>query len=345
MSFRRIKFCMLTAAVAGLFSMSARAADGHKPVPAPAPAPAVAPGAGGCGYTTVRTIEMVPEYVPVTRTVCRPEWRTENYTAYRTEVVPEVRTRQVTVMRPVTETVMETRCVTQRVPVVRTVTTMQTKWVNQVCTEMRTKRVRHVNHVQECVPVQPGLLARCRAKKDPCACPPCPQYKTVSRRVVCHETVCCPVTVCKKVKVCVPCTKQVCTYQCVTRTVQVPVCRTRCVPECRTEKYTVCTTRCVPVQCTRKVCVNVPHQVTERVCRMVPKCVERQVPCAPACAPACGPVCGNECCAPACNPCCAPAKARRMGGLFNGFSRLCGKRNSGCCDGGFIAAAPTGCCN
>ena len=39
----------------------------------------------------------------------------------------------------------------------------------------------------------------------------------VSKKVTRCETVCEPVTRCKKVKVCVPCTKQVCTYECVTK--------------------------------------------------------------------------------------------------------------------------------
>ena len=223
---------------------------------------------------------------------------------------------------------------------------MQTQWQTQVCTEMRSKTVRHVNHVSACR-FNRALLARSGPRKTR-ADSPMPAVQDCVRWVVCHETVCCPVTVCKKVKVCVPCTKQVCTYQCVNRTVQVPVCRTRCVPECRTEKYTVCTTRCVPVQCTRQVCVNVPHQVTEPSagwCRSAWNGKFRSLRRAarPAAMAAITPVATRAAFRPATRA--ALAKGQRLGGCFSGFSRLCGKRNSGCCDGGFIAAAPTGCCH
>ena len=103
----------------------------------------------------------------------------------------------------------------------------------------------------------------------------CPVTKTVKSYECVTET--CPVTVCKKV--CVPEVKNVTCC----RTVCEPITETITVNECRTVPYTAtrCVTKCVPVQ----------EQVT--CCSMVKRCVEKQVP---ACDNCCNPCqnCGRK---------------------------------------------------
>jgi hypothetical protein len=397
MSFRRMKACLLTAAVAGLFGASATPASafggklaglfnrGCNSGCAPAAsdcggcgsgAAAAAPAAGGAAAApaasgtasapaaapamkTVKVTEYVPTWVEETRNVWKNESRQETYTAYKTEMVQEQRTRNVTVNRMVTETVMETRTVrkpvtetvmetrnvtkkvpvqtmetrtvTKRVPVTKTVTVNETKWETQQVTEMRSRTVRNVSNVSTEVTVGPGLMDRLKGICDPCHTA-CPKTVTVCKKQVSRDTVCEPVTVCKKVKVCVPVTKQVCSYECVTEqvqvpvckwecktetvqvpvckkswvceTVQVPVCKTRCVPETKTETYTVCVKKCVPYQATRTVCHKVCVPETHKVCKMVATVVEKQVAdtgCGNGCGNACGNACGNSCGHDACS--------------------------------------------
>ena len=50
------------------------------------------------------------------------------------------------------------------------------------------------------------------------------------------------------------------------------------VPQQVTETYTTCVTRKVPYQATRQVSVCVPVTETVMCCRMVPRCVEKEVP-------------------------------------------------------------------
>ena len=302
MSFRRIKAGLMTAACSGLFGASSLfAADTPAPMPAPAAhdhthaapvvshptagcngcsaAPTASYGApaGDCGYTTVKTIEYVKEMVPETRTTYKQVWKDETYTVNKTEMVQETRTRQVTVMKPITETVMVNKTITKKVPVTKTVTVMESHWETQHYTEMKTKRVRKVHYTQECVEKKPGLCDRLKGLCDPCY-DPCPTYEMECKKHCTWETECYPVTKCKKVKVCTPVCKQVCSYECVTECIQVPCTTTKCVPECKTETYTVCVPKCTPVTCTRKVCTTVPCTETVMVCKMVPKCVEKQVP-------------------------------------------------------------------
>jgi hypothetical protein len=106
---------------------------------------------------------------------------------------------------------------------------------------------------------------------------------------------------------------------------KVKVCTYQCVTENRVVKETCWETRKVPCKATRTVRVCVPCEETVTCCRMVPKTVTRQVPCAPACS--------NDCC------------ESRFGGLFRnlggrlrsngdccGHSRGHGHNRGGCCN-------------
>ena len=141
MSIRRVKACLLTAAAAGLFGLSATPASAFGGKSAGLfnrnkccdPCATAAPACGGCGTgaataapaaagrrcpravvaapatRTIKVTEMVPTWVDEVRTVYKNESKQETYTAQRYENVQEQRTRNVTVNRQVTETVMETR--------------------------------------------------------------------------------------------------------------------------------------------------------------------------------------------------------------------------------------------
>src|SRR5207253_10529681 len=115
-----------------------------------------------------------------------------------------------------------------------------------------------------------GLLAKCKRHKS-CGCDSgcggdsgcgcetacAPRTRTEKVWVPCKETIQVPCTrmerrvTCVPEKVCVTVNKTVATQQ------KVMVCKTRCVPECKTETYTV----------------SVPHQVAFESTRMVSRCV------------------------------------------------------------------------
>jgi hypothetical protein len=225
----------------------------------------------------VRVVEMVPEQVPVTRTTYKVECRNEVYTAYRCEVVPETRTCTRTVWKPVCETVMETRTSCVRVPVTEQRTCYKTVWRTVPVTETRKVMVDRGHYECQMVPAQPTLGERFGKKKKDC-CEPCP--KMVAKKVwvpcmVCEEKC---VTTCKRVCEQVPYTACVTTCRYETRTHTVPVTRVHNVPQQVTETYTTCVTRKVPYQATRQVSVCVPVTETVTCCRMVPHCVEKEVP-------------------------------------------------------------------
>ena len=96
----------------------------------------------------------------------------------------------------------------------------------------------------------------------------------------------------------------------------------KCVPVQQSQTYTTYTTRRVAVPCTRQVAVCVPYQQTYTVCRMVPHCVEKQVPVSPCCETSCCKPCGGcgETCATPCGLCCH----------HHGFGGL--HFRSGCCN-------------
>ena len=77
-------------------------------------------------------------------------------------------------------------------------------------------------------------------------------------------------------------------------TYQVTVCKS--VPRCHTETYTACVEKRIPYEATREVCRCVPHQEQVTCCRMVKRCVQKQVPveeCPAPCPPPCAPKCGH----------------------------------------------------
>jgi len=146
---------------------------------------------------------------------------------------------------------------------------------------------------------------------DPCATS-CTPVRTKKVWVCCPEYTCCPRTVCKKVCVQVPTVCKVPVCRQVWEDVTVNVCTYQCVTENVVQKYTCYETRQVPCKATRVVRVCVPYQETVTCCRMVSRCVERQVP-----------VCNTSCCNTSCceTSCCSSGGH----GLFSGF------RNRGCC--------------
>ena len=278
------------------------AAIAQMPGAAPGPAGPAGPVGDPCApaapaTTTIRVCEWVPEQVPVTRTVYRQQCREECYTAYRCQMVPETRTCNVTCYRQVCETVMVPKTTCVRVPCVEMRTQMCTRTVCKQVTEMRTKCVDRGHYECREVPVGPSLFERLCHKNDCCnPCPPCPRTKTVRCWVPCMVTECYPVCRTVRVKECYPVTKQVCTYKTQYQTTMVPCTRTRCVPECKTVTYTCCKQVMVPYQAKRMVTVCVPCQETVTCCRMVPRIVEKQVPCCNPCVPCCVPVCCDNGC-------------------------------------------------
>jgi hypothetical protein len=178
------------------------------------------------------------------------------------------------------------------------------KTVQETCMQKQLVRLGH----WECREVQPlfgggggGLFSGhghgcCSNSCDPCAnscAPACTRTKKCW--VHCPEYRECPVTVCKKVPYCeqVHCKVAVCKNE--WREEKVKVCKMQCVTENVTRNVTCYETRQVACKATRTVRVCVPHEETVTCCKMVPRTVCRQVPCAPACAPACPTSC-NDCC-------------------------------------------------
>lgn len=276
---------------------------------APTPAYAAASNACAPATRTITVYEQVPEYYETTRTVYRQQQVQETYTAYRHECVPETRTRTKTVYRQVQEWKDVTTCTYKCVQVMETRTTYKkTKVCKEVCTVKR-KCVDQGHWETQCVEVKPLFSKK---SCDPCACEPCPRYKSKKVWVPCKVWVETPCV--KKVWVteCTPCTEQVCVTKKVPCYETKKVCCTRCVPECVTETYTVNVSRCVPYQATRCVtkCVPVGEKVT--ACRMVCKPVCKEVP---VCDPCADLNAGSDCCG-------------GSGGLFGRFFG----RKGGCCN-------------
>jgi len=298
-------------------------------------------------FRTITCTEWVRENYQVKRTAYRVECRQETYDTCRTECVPEVRERTVCVTRRVPVVKEECRKVCHKVTVNEERTVQKTcyKYVQETC--MKKECVRRGHWECQEVPVHGfgGLFGgggghghHGNACNDPCAnqCNnACPRTKTKKVWVNCPEYCERPVTVCKKVcyTECVKCVVPVCRTE--WREEKVRVCTYQCVTENRVEKCTVYVQRQVPCKATRTVRVCVPYEECVTCCRMVPRTVTRQVPCAPvqACAPACTPTCTPT------NDCCNSGHGR--GKLFGGFGGGCGHKlrgNSDCC-------RTTSCCN
>jgi hypothetical protein len=241
-------------------------------------------------FRTITVNEWVPENYETTRTVYKTEYKTEKYTAYRTECVPETRkvSRTVTKLVPVVEnqvrttykcvSSVENRTVTKSVVVCTPVTTVTRKCVDK----------GHYECVEVCK--GPSLHDRIRMKCDPCY-EPCPRYKTKKVWVSCP------------VWIETPCTKIVRSVQCVTEVVPVTVnklvpveetvkvCTMKCVSEVVEDTVTVYTRKCVAFEATRCVAVCVPVVEKVTACRMVCRTVTKQVP---VCEPCCEPTCGRK---------------------------------------------------
>ncbi|HEY8503262.1 MAG TPA: hypothetical protein VIL46_01685 [Gemmataceae bacterium] len=285
------------AAGSAMLLLVAAARAGHtagSPDPCPpAPCPPAPPPVTTC---KVRVCEWVPQEVEEVRTVYKHECRPQKYTAYRCEMVPQTCTKTVTVHKMVKECVMECRTVCVKVPCIETKVEYKSHLkLKRVC-ETRTTWKKQGHWEYRCEPARESLFERLCGKKDDC-CDPCPKYEMKKHWVKERVPVCETVSRLKLVRECEPVCKQVCTYKTEYRTQMVPVTRWKCVPECKTVTYTVCKPKMIPYEACRMVTVCVPCQEKVKVCKLVPKWVEKEVPVCNPCAPAC------------CTPCChAPAK-------------------------------------
>jgi len=232
---------------------------------------------------TVRVEETVPEQYTTTRTVYRQQRVEEKYTAYRIEHVPVTKTRTVCVYEKVPCQETRTRTVCVKVPCVEERCCTEKHWVCKQVTTCKRKCVDNGHY--ECKTVECGSKHHKCGKKscdscDPCGtcCEACPRTKTVR------------VWVPNKCWIEEPCTKtvKVCEYRQVKK--QVTVCKTerhcenytvtvcKCVPKQKVETYTCCEEKRIPYEATRCVCKCVPVQEQVTCCRMVKRCVEKQVP-------------------------------------------------------------------
>jgi hypothetical protein len=231
---------------------------------------------------TICVTEWVPEHYQTTRTVYKTECVQEKYTAYRTECVPETRTRTVTVNKMVPVVHEEVRTCYISVPTVehRTVYKTVVRCVPVTCV---TRKCVDMGH-WECreVPCGEDLWTRVRkmCRKHDC-CEPCEPPPTKTVKVWCPNKVWVetPHTYMKKVCEQVPETIQVTVCKMVPQHQTHKVTTYKCVPESHVETYTVQVPRQVAFEATRTVarCVPVVENVT--ACRMVPRTVQKQVPC------------------------------------------------------------------
>jgi hypothetical protein len=307
MIWKRIRAALLAGAfvaATGLVMAEDKAAA-DKPADKPAPAqPAAKPAT-----CTVWVDEWVEEKVPCKRITYKTEERQEKYTAYKEECVPEQRTRTVMHYRTVTETVMEKRTVCVKVPCVEERTVMKAHTVCKPVTRIQRKMEDHGHYECREVPCGPTLCDRIRKhfhrKKDCCdPCDPCcaaecepVRMKTVKvwvPKMVCVEKA---VTCMERVTECRPETIKVTVCKTEMRTEEVPVCRTRCIPECKTETCAVMVKKCTPYEAVRTVKVCVPHEEIVTVTRRVCKKVAKEVPVVECAAPCCPPPCCEmKCC-------------------------------------------------
>lgn len=299
--------------------------------------PSCGPSTTAPAYRTVTCTEWVRENYTTKRTVYRVECRTETYDTFRCECVPVCKEVVVNVVKRVPVMTEECRKVCHKTWCYedKVVTKTCYKTVQETCMKKQLVRLGH----WECKEVTPlfggGLFSGHGCCKDACStgcgdscgssC--CTPTRTRKVWVHCPEYRECPVTVCKKVPVCeqVTCKVKVCKNE--WREEKVKVCKFQCVEEKCVKKVTCYEKRQVACKATRTVRVCVPHEETVTCCKLVPRTVTRQVPCAPACNNACTTSCnscGNECC--------------ERQGLF---SRL---RERRCCDHSRDCCRPT-CCN
>jgi hypothetical protein len=260
----------------------------------------------------VTCTEWVREAYTTKRTVYRMECRTETYDTCRTECVPVCKEQVVTVMKRVPVYTEECRKVCHKVTCYedRVVNKTCHKTVQETCMKKQLVRLGHWE-CKEVTPLFSGLFSghghSCCSSgcstgcSDGCSsscAPSCAPTRTRKVWVHCPEYKECPVTVCKKVCVTVPTTCKVAVCKNEWREEKVKVCKFQCVEEKCVKKVTCYERRQVACKATRTVRVCVPHEETVTCCKMVPRTVTRQVPCAPACNNACTTnSCGSgECC-------------------------------------------------
>ena len=281
-------------------------------------------GAPSCGTTapafrTVTCTEWVKESYTAKRTAYKVECRTETYDAFRCECVPVVTEKTVCVMTKVPVWKEETRTVCHKVTCWedRTVNKTCYKYVQETCMKKQLVRLGHweCKEVQSCFSGFGGLFSghgkgccdsgcgnSCGSSCNDC----CKPTRTKKVWVHCPEYKECPVTVCKKVAYCVPTTCKVAVCKNEMRQEKVKVCTYQCVEEKRVVKCTTYEQRKVACKATRTVRVCVPYEETVTCCKMVPRTVTRQVPCAAPCAAPCT----TDCC--------------ERGGLFSRLRSSCG---------------------
>ena len=285
-------------------------------------------GSSGCGTTapafrTVTCTEWVKETYTEKRTCYKVECRTETYDTFRCECVPVCQEKVVCVMKKVPVWKEETRKVCHKV------TCWEDRVVNKTCykTVQETCMKKHLVSLGhwECREKQShsffgghGHGSCCdsgcgNSCGNSCGTTCCTPVRTHKVWVCCPEYKECPVTVCKKVAYCeqVTCKVAVCKNE--WREEKCKVCTYQCVEEKCTVKCTVYEQRKVACKATKTCRVCVPYETTVTCCKMVPKCVTRQVPCDNACGNSCGSnCCGNghsffskfhhsrDCCRPSC---------------------------------------------
>ena len=285
-------------------------------------------------FRTVTCTEWVKESYTTKRTAYKVECRTEQYDTCRIECVPECREHVVCVKKRVPVMTDQCRKVCHKVTVWedRTVNKTSYNYVQETHCKKTLVRLGH----WECKEA-PALFSgfggglfsghghacgsscgdscgsACSTGCNDACSTPC-RTRTVKHWVHCPEYKECPVTVCKKVAVCTPVTCKVAVCKHEWREEKVKVCTYQCVEEKQTVKSTVYVKRSVPCKATRTVRVCVPYEENVTCCKLVPRTVTREVPCAPVCNTACSNSCNDSC-------------ARE--GLF---SRLCGRlrHNSDC---------------
>jgi hypothetical protein len=308
MLFTRVRIALLVCSFVAVAVLTARADDKtDDKKPEPIPAPKAPPAAAAPAYKTVCVTEWVPETYTGTRTVYKKECVPEKYTAYRTECTAECKTRTCTFNRVVSEWVEEARTVCVCTPVQEERTVMKKVVTCVPVTTMVCKTVDNGHWECKEVACGPtlterlhGLLGKLKRHHD-CGCESAcgdscggcetacaPRTKTVKVWVSCKTTVQVPCTRMERKVECVPEKCMVTVNKMVPTTKMVKVCKTRCVPETKTETYTVMVPHKVAYEATRMVTKCVPVTEKYTCCKMVARQVEKQV--------ACDTGCGESCC-------------------------------------------------
>jgi hypothetical protein len=290
-------------------------------------------------YRTVTCTEWVRENYTTTRTVYKVQCRQEYYDAVRCERVPVCKDVCVNVTKRVPVWTEQCRKVCHKVTCYedRVVNKTCYKYVQETCMKKQLVRLGHWECREVCGLFgggggglfsghgHGGGCCDSGCGNNNCCQDSCRPARTRKVWVSCPEYRECPVTVCRKVAYCVPTTCKVAVCRNEWREEKCKVCTYQCVTEKCIKKVTCYETRQVAYKACRTVRVCVPCTETVTCCKMVPRQVCRQVPCAPACnTNSCGSSCGNSCG----NDCC------NTGGFFGrlrgGFGGGCGHSRD-CC--------------